>query len=318
MGALQLEVKFKLMRITLSVKVALKILAAILPAILLTGCIGVATLQERLDDFEALSQPISGWDAAHRAEFNQKYIEWFSLRPDHSALEALDNEEIDALFKAAGMVTFYANLNHVDDQRRWLDELIRRHAATPAHYKSMHESYVRARHFAEARTLSQQHPEIDFDPLPPIVDTPPYYSSTRTVLTFSESDGGLIRLPVSGPDDGIFVIFSPSCHFSQDAIVAIQADPDLSRLFDDNTQWLQPPDGRLEYDSLRRWVVEHPWKKVGIIWRADEWEHFNLTSTPTFYFVRNGKIVGTVTGWPAEGRKAELLQAARRSGFVKD
>ncbi len=300
-------------------KTVLEILAATLLTIFLAGCSGTSALQKRLNDFEALSQEqMSRWDSVRREKFNQKYIEWFSLQPGHSAMAMLNDEEIDALFQAAGMVTFYASLNHVDDQRRWLDELIQRHAATPAHHKRMHESYVRARRFDEARTLSQQHPEIELDPLPLIIDTLPHHTNARTALIFSESDGGLIRRPVFDPDDGILVVFSPSCHFSQNAVAAIQADPDLIRIFGNNTQWLQPPDGRLEYDSFRRWISEHPWKKVGIAWRADEWEQFDLGATPAFYFVRNGEIIETVTGWPAEGRKAELLQAARISGFVKD
>ena len=300
------------------VKSLLRLLVAILSTTWLMGCYGTLSLQKRFHDFEELSQhPSDTWDVERRAEFNQKYIEWFSLSPSTSAANHLDNDDVELLYQAAGMVTFYASLDHVEDQRRWLDELVRRGLATSSHQEQMYESYVRARRFNEARTLSQENPEIDFDPIPRIDDMLGTRASTRTVLALSESFEGLIRRPTTQLDKGILVVFNPSCHFSQNAVTAIQVDPDLIRLFDKNTQWVQPPDGRLGFDSFRKWVSEHPWKKVGIAWRTDEWKEFDLSATPKFYFIDNGQIVEVVTGWPEKGRKLELLEAAGRAGLLK-
>ena len=38
--------------------------------------------------------------------------------------------------------------------------------------------------------------------------------------------------------------------------------------------------------------------------------------TPTFYFLQNGVVRAKVTGWPKEGRRAELLAALRQVGLI--
>lgn len=278
---------------------------------MLSGCTGAPVLRKRLTEFEMLAtHEEPGWSASRRLDFEKKYVEWFHPGKSRAAAR-LSIDDVETLFKAAQTVTFYASPKYVDEQRRWLDELERRQLATPQHYRQMYESLVAARRFDEVRTLSDRRPENAFAPLPVIVDRA---TTTRpTLLALSLDDHTLVRQPAVKPNPGILVVFSPLCHFSEDAVTAIQSDSELSRLFDKNTLWLMPPTGQIELDELRTWLSQHPWKNVGIAWLADEWQDIDLSATPQFYFIRDDRIVDVVTGWPAEGQKAELLQAARKS-----
>lgn len=289
-------------------------LAVIISGMMFSGCTGVPVLQKRLTEFEILAtHEEPGWGASRRLDFENKYVGWFHPGKGRTA-SRLSNDDVETLFKAALTVTFYASPKYVDEQRHWLDELERRQLATPQHYRQMYESLVAARHFDEARALSDRRPENDFAPLPVIIDR--VTTNTKpTMLAPPLDDNTLVRQPIAKPNPGILIVFSPLCHFSEDAVTTIQSDPDLSRLFEKNTLWLMPPTGQIEFNELRTWLSQHPWKNAGIAWLADEWHDIDLSATPQFYFIRDDRIVDVVAGWPAEGRKTELLQAARKANL---
>ena len=49
-----------------------------------------------------------------------------------------------------------------------------------------------------------------------------------------------------------------------------------------------------------------------------DWPQFDSWATPVFYFMREGRVVATVTGWPKEGRARELHQAFARMDGRED
>ena len=110
------------------------------------------------------------------------------------------------------------------------------------------------------------------------------------------------------------VISHPLCHFSRNAMAAIEADPALSKAMA-RSLWLAPVDRKLNLEVIRQWNGEHPEHPMVIAFDRAEWPDFDSWSTPMFYFLRDGKLVSVVEGWPSEGNKEALLKAAEQIGL---
>jgi hypothetical protein len=104
----------------------------------------------------------------------------------------------------------------------------------------------------------------------------------------------------------IVVIGHPQCHFSRDAVAAIEADPRLTAIFARHARWLMPQDGRMQPRRVAAWNATHPLARMSYIYRQRDWTVIDTWSTPTFYFFRNGRQVGKLIGWAPgdEGERA--------------
>lgn len=287
----------------------------LLVVMLLSGCASVTGIQTHHEQFNELSRASPDWDHQRRAQFEARYREWFSPVFSHSSLRLRRTFEVELLYSAGHLVSFYATDAHVEDMRRAFDELVMRGKASATTYQDMYETYVLARQFDQARQFASLHTTVEFEAIPDVLDPIGDHDLGPTELALDVEGVALERRAVH-LEHGVLAVFHPNCHFSQNAVAAIEADPALTRLFREQAHWLQPPDGRIEFDSFRAWISEHSPERVGIAWSTSEWRSFDLTSTPTFYFVRQGKVVATVSGWPKEGRRDELLAAARRAGLL--
>jgi hypothetical protein len=122
----------------------------------------------------------------------------------------------------------------------------------------------------------------------------------------------LARLPVEPKNANFVVVVAhPLCHFSQNAISAIAADPELSAGLK-QAIWLAPPDGNLRLDVFRNWNRIHPLQRMAIAYTKTEWPSIDSWETPTFYFFRKGELVGKVAGWPVSGHSQELREQLRK------
>jgi hypothetical protein len=64
------------------------------------------------------------------------------------------------------------------------------------------------------------------------------------------------------------------------------------------------------------WNRAHPQAPMLTLYDRAEWPMFPEWRTPTFYVVRDGKVVGTVVGWkPADARGA-LVALLRENGLL--
>jgi len=90
----------------------------------------------------------------------------------------------------------------------------------------------------------------------------------------------------------------------------------LHELFRDHARWLARQDGRLYFDIIQQWNRENPDLQMTLTVESHEWPMSDVSGTPTFYFFDHGVVKAKVTGWPAEGRRAELVAAARTVGLL--
>lgn len=94
------------------------------------------------------------------------------------------------------------------------------------------------------------------------------------------------------------IIAIGGCHFADDAMRDIDADPELQRAFA-NARWLLPQEATGSLDRTRD-------SRLVAVYRRDEYPMTDEWSSPVFYFLRDGAVVHKVVGWPKQGRRDEL------------
>ena len=245
------------------------------------------------------------------------YDELFPRR-SFDRLETISDEALDLTFKAAvNAVRLVGRPGYVRQAELAFDELQARQLALPSHFSYMQGVYVQMRMLDEAGRFHAQHPSMGLAPIPAVRVPAPLPSGAPTAMTVSPDGRALVRHPVdlSGPAR-IVVVAHPRCHFSRNAMLAIEADPVLSQVFRESAMWLMPPDFRLEVDAVHRWNEAHPLTRLMLAYKVDEWPQLDYWGTPTFYFFQEGELEAKVTGWPKGGRREELLAALREVGLL--
>jgi hypothetical protein len=105
----------------------------------------------------------------------------------------------------------------------------------------------------------------------------------------------------------LIVVAHPSCGFSRRAMSSLMQDSDLKQMLPKNKVFLVPQTGQIPRESLVQWNRANPSFAIQLVHSQDAWPEVTYWSTPNFYAVKAGKVVGHLQGWPQEGRKAEML-----------
>ncbi|MEJ1097006.1 MULTISPECIES: hypothetical protein [unclassified Pseudoxanthomonas] len=226
-------------------------------------------------------------------------------------LTSLNDADLELVFRAANVATFYTQSDeHLGVMRTAFDELGNRGLVVRRTFADMHGATMAARQFDNARGLARAYGQWVVEPSPQLEDSP---DGAVTALEIKEA--GLLN-PVSvGVQSGahIVVISHPLCHFSRRAVAAIESDIELSKALE-GAVWMTPVDRSLHLDVLNDWNKNHPERQMVIAYSRKAWPQFESWSTPTFYFLMDNKVVDVVEGWPEEGRKPEIMRAAKTIG----
>jgi hypothetical protein len=115
------------------------------------------------------------------------------------------------------------------------------------------------------------------------------------------------------------ILVTAGCHFSEDAARAIAADPVLGPAFQRHARWLALPPGAEDMAALRAWNQAHPQTPLYPIYDRDEWRILPEWDMPTFYLVRDGKVLAQLKGWPADDRdqRRRLAALLRGAGLLR-
>lgn len=242
-----------------------------------------------------------------------------ALGPDEITqhLQTASAEDLRVAFKAADTLSFWTR--EPVDALRMRDivlELHRRGIAKEEHFSTVHRQQVAARLFELARQWKARFPTADMQDVPTVLNDDSYPDTVRTVLRSSDSPRVLRREVLAlSQKPFVLVIGSPMCHFARNASIAIEKDQILKKRFEQHARWLAPQAQFLEFDALLEWNRLHPASSYAVVYRQSEWPEISDWSTPAFYFFKNGKVVSTVTGWPAEGNADMLAAGFRQIGL---
>lgn len=281
----------------------------------LAGAIG---LEARFDAFhrtvqQAASQPQIAQESLVRAEFERQFGDAYT----DDALANMANDDLVLLLRAAESMSFYSySASDFALIERALAALERRGAATDADRAIRFRALVGLRRFDDAGRYRAIHGTMDVEVIPetseakvspagPTVHEASSTSATLTKQTLAVADG--VRL---------IVVSHPLCAFSREAMETLSNDAELRDIIRTRAIWLAPVQRRLYFDTLQSWNREHPSTPVVLADRREDWPFIRIWSTPTFYVLKDGQLVGFFEGWPkGVGRRPQLVTLLRAAGI---
>lgn len=278
-------------------------------------------LERRFDallrlDRESMPLPPARRFAAVAAEYQR----WFAAAASQP-MAALSDGDVEVMFRAAEMMaSYFPGPAHVRTVAAAAEQLERRGKAEARHYQHLAQTYLVARQLEQARQLRARHPEAKIDPVPVIREASEAAPGQPGVWRLAhDSTAAAPILERHGVDvhrdAQVLVVANPFCHFALAAVAALDADAELGPLLAARSTWITPQDGFFAVAEAEAWNRAHPRLPIAFSVRRDEWPLVDDWATPTFYFLRRGELVAKVSGWPKEGRRAELSAALAQIGL---
>ncbi|MGA0586032.1 TlpA family protein disulfide reductase [Dyella sp. KRB-257] len=264
-----------------------------------------SAIEQRYDTLVLADRP--GPDAASHAAIAADYTRLFAGDLAPAALERASAPDLRLLARAA-RVALEADPDGraADDLARVLEVMQSRGMVGDADFLPLYRARVTTRHFDAAQRLAQAHPGMAVSVLPAL-ENPPAAPTEPTALTVS-ADGRHMTRESIDLDAPLRIVVVAACHFSEDAVRAIAADPRLDALFHQHAVWLAadatPP------DDAAAWNHAFPGQPIHIAWRDREWSMLESWAMPTYYVFRHGREVARWSGWLGlDALRAELTKA---------
>jgi len=298
-----------------------KTLAAI--ALLLFNPLGNAALAARLDA-EAVERIIALESRAEQSRLERLAAiraALTDLKPNYQTLiadlPAASEEELSSIWRLSSFMAFVTNeFSFAGNMMLVQDEYSRRKIVPPIELRQhLLESLIRFRRFDEARSYAAKE-ALKVEYLPRIEGTTQKPAKPLGVLR-PDPDRRVLLRESYGLDEEVhvFVLSFIGCVFSRHAAEAIENHERLGRLMREHSTWIVLP-GLLHFNDVVAWNRSHPSTQFVYVDDMPPWSFIDDWSTPTFYFVKHGKLVYKLTGWPddTEGISA-LLQALAATGL---
>ena len=270
--------------------------------------IGASETPDASARFDAIEKAAFAPEA--RAAVSAEYRRAFAPSQTRSTLRRFSDGDVALWFRAAQHRVEVDPDADLHDLTLDLAELERRGVAAPAWIAGTYQMFLVRRDIADARTFRANHPDAGLPAPPQIRDES--NGKGPTVLA-QRDDGTLVRRTVT-LDPHAQVVVIAGCHFSKDAAEAIETDPVLRPLFSRNTAWITPAGENPADPDLARWNRDHPLAALRTAYRESEWPAIDTWNMPTFYFLRDSRVVAKVVGW--QGRRDAVLAGYRALGLA--
>lgn len=257
----------------------------------------------------------SGDDASHATTTAlppapQTYRALFGERMNEQRLRRQQAGDLLLLFDAAAST----NLVHpgapaLADLLRVHAELVRRGVDTRRTLDdTVLQALVAARAFGQARTFATARPALAAQAIPAIVDAMGTAFSGRSVFDYDQASHTLTRKAFARPVDmELIMVVNAGCQPSRRALDAVRTDPALrARLQQANLTIIVPPSAAIPFPFVADWNAANPATPIRIPFNLREWASVNTGAVPMFYLLQDGRVTGSVTGWPPEGNAARL------------
>lgn len=264
---------------------------------------------ERHYDELTLQKPARSMPDAERfAIAGQRYDHLLGSYQTPEHLHLLNHTDLRLLKRASEDAVFYVpSPTHVVQLQSDLAEMQRRNMVEDKDYLRLHQALVASRDFDAANALAGSHPGMDVGIVPTFHKPASLPREQPTALTVNAKNGTMTRqaFDLSAP---LRIVVVASCHFSQDAVRAIEADAQLRPIFASDAIWLASQN---EYfSSVTDWNREFPDQLIHIAWQNREWSMLDSWAMPTFYVFRHGRLVKKFSGWFDIGTLKQSLRDA--------
>ncbi|KAB2837702.1 MAG: hypothetical protein F9K47_19570 [Burkholderiales bacterium] len=215
-----------------------------------------------------------------------------------------------AFFEALHLLAFTTQAaEHALALRAFADSRQVAPTLTVTELRQVYGVLIAARQFAAAQAWQKRMDEAAREFLPIIIDrlgpgaSPSVWVVGKTPDTLERQ----VARELAGAQ--VIMIAGLGCPFSQAALRGIAADPLLAARLAPLTQWLVLPESRLGFRDLRAWNEAHPTMELMLIHNLEDWALVERPATPQFFFLRDGKVVARIAGWPKEGRSEAMHDA---------
>jgi hypothetical protein len=205
-------------------------------------------------------------------------------------------ETLELLLKSLDAASFYSYgaPRYVSLQGKVFDEAAKRHVETPDDIQKMFQNYLSARMFDKAGSLRLRFPDANLWRVPEVVDS----SDKRQLyevydISNDSRTATVIHLPIE-VGARIVIAAKGGCPVTSRALRTIEKDKDMLRTLQSNGMVVTmnfEPGGVAYFNSTMtaaRLYVAH---------ELEDWPGMDFSMSPTFYFLKNGKIVHQFVGW---------------------
>ncbi|MDQ2702511.1 MAG: hypothetical protein M3Y70_06785 [Pseudomonadota bacterium] len=242
------------------------------------------------------------------AERGRLVRDWFMTDLSHLDPRALGDQELRDFFVASLNASSLARDKAISIiSRNVFEEMATRKILAGPDYENMQALYIRLRAFDEARRFHESHRMHRGVEAIPGITTAAGLDVARPSHFVFRDDGSLrLENAVLDEQDFVLVVADPLCHFTLDAVAAIEADPKLRAYFSTHSKWLMPDAMSFEVEAVRKWNHALPRYPLSLVNDIRAWKDISYWDTPTFYFFKRGKVARVIRGWPPEGHAREL------------
>ncbi|MEW6762225.1 MAG: hypothetical protein AB1437_15495 [Pseudomonadota bacterium] len=245
------------------------------------------------------------------AQMDRRFAAVFGQRPSRFTLQELPVGDLPPYFDAAALaaqggmdsvasqflMAVYEEMRArgIDTRRTFDDTVLRRMLA--------------ARAFEQARAFAATKPHLAGRTIPMVSDPLGPGFKGRSAYRFDAATSTLVReaLPhPHGPE--LVMVVDTGCQFSANALAALRDDAALrARLLQAGLVLVTPPRSVFSAGFIDEWNKSIPGISIRLPYSVAQWQAIDVAGVPRFFLLKEGKVVGQVTGWPAAGNKAELL-----------
>lgn len=230
-------------------------------------------------------------------------------------IRAISDDALSAAIGLVADVNFYAPGSHTEGHRALFAELDRRGAVAAVDVDDLHRTLVADRLWKDAGALSERFPDVELQPLPSEFQLNGDSSSGGALAWQVEPNGTtVVRNPVEWPEGvALLVISHPGCGFSRRMLQALDFDKGLDAALPGFRVFLAPTFGTFGFREIHAWNKKHPTLFHVLVDRPAQWGAWvSNWETPQLIFLVDGVVKERVVGWPAEGKRSEILEATKR------
>ncbi len=193
-------------------------------------------------------------------------------------------------------------------QEGLLAELGKRGLANENKVQDLHQRLLDFKLFAKASALKERYPAYELQTVPPITGSLGTKPGEAAVYYTKDGKTALEIKKVKKGGRRILVAARPGCHFAADALGSIEKDAELGPLF---RKYALPLTSDIDFASLGSWNTAHK-LQYRVTASGKDWPGVDFSFSPTFYFIKDGKIVHTVKGWSDEEPFAGIYEGLAR------
>lgn len=265
----------------------------------------IEEMYDRMDDLEAKVFT----DRADAGELEYQY-EILRSHISVSTLKRLSDDNVRIFFQYANNASFYFLVpGYVGDMETAFHELTRRRLTSKSVRQSLLSAYFQLRMLEKAERFRNLPINNDLPELPVVTPRINHPSPKAMLWTFHDEGRKIVRSDLSmGPDIRLVAIGSPWCHFSTSASADIAGNEALSAVMRRHAIWIMPQGRELDYRDAYHWGQTLPHREFGMIDAQANFPLITSWATPTFYLIREGKVIDSLVGWPGVNQVSALLK----------